>query len=59
MNATSIGAITNQVGNLFQSAMTMAGSVGTTIVGNPLLSVFVIIPLVGLGIGIFRRLLNL
>lgn len=59
MNATSIGAITTQVGKLFETAMTMAGSVGTTIVGNPLLAVFVIVPLVGLGIGIFRRLLNL
>lgn len=56
---TSIQAITAPIGQLFNASMDMAGSVGTTVVQNPLLLAFVIVPLVGLGIGIFRRLLNL
>lgn len=58
-STTSIGAITDAVGDMFEAGMTMAGTVGTTVVNNPLLLVFVVVPLVGLGIGIFRRLLNL
>jgi len=39
--------------------MSWAGTVGTTIVGNPLLLMFVIVPLVGLGVGLFKRLLSM
>lgn len=54
-----ITSITTAVTTVFTAAMGWAGQVGTAIVASPLLSTFVIIPLVGLGIGIFRRLLNL
>ena len=36
----------------------LVGTVGSTIAGNPLLLTFCVIPLVGLGVGLFRRLLN-
>lgn len=56
---TSVAGIMETVGDIFETGMEMAGSVGTTVVGTPLLLAFCVIPLVGLGIGIFRRLLNL
>lgn len=49
----------NGVGGLFTTAMTMAQTAGQFVVSHPLVLMFVIVPLVGLGIGIFRRLLNL
>lgn len=64
--------IISAVGSLFSAAMTWlqtvaaviaGGTVGTgesavTYTAQPLLLVFVILPLVGLGVGLFRRLLN-
>ena len=38
--------------------MGWAATVGTKIVETPLLLMFVIIPLVGLGVGLFKRLIN-
>ena len=36
----------------------VGGVVGETVVGTPLLLLFCAIPLVGLGVGLFKRLLN-
>lgn len=51
-------AILTDIGAVFTQAISWAGTVGTTIVSTPLLMVFVSIPLVGLGVGLFRRLIN-
>lgn len=47
------------MGDIFTGAMSWAAEVGTTIVGTPILLIFVMIPLVGLGVGLFKRLLNM
>lgn len=54
-----MAAIISDVGTIFSAAMGWAGTVGTTIAENPLLLMFVIIPIVGLGVGLFRRLLHM
>ncbi len=46
------------VGEIFGEAISWMGDVATAIAGNPILLVFCALPLVGLGIGIFKRLLN-
>lgn len=51
-------AIISNVTTVFTAAIGWAGTVGETIVGTPLLMTFAVIPLVGLGIGIFKRLIN-
>lgn len=56
---TTMAGILGNVTEIFGTGMTMASTVGTTVAGNPLLLMFVVIPVVGLGIGIFKRLLNL
>ena len=43
---------------IFSSAIGWAGTVGSTIVSTPILLLFCAIPLVGLGVGLFKRLLN-
>ena len=43
---------------VFTSAIGWAGTVGSTIVSTPILLLFCAIPLVGLGVGLFKRLLN-
>ena len=47
------------VTSVFGSAIGWAGTVAETIADNPLLLISCIIPLVGLGVGLFRRLLHI
>lgn len=51
-------AILTNITAVFTSAIGWAGTVGETIVGTPILMVFASIPLVGLGVGLFKRLIN-
>ena len=50
--------ILSSIGSIFTSDIGLAGKVGETVVGTPLLLLFCAIPLVGLGVGLFKRLLN-
>lgn len=43
---------------IFTAVIGYVGTVATTITSNPLLLIFVLIPIIGLGVGLFRRLLN-
>lgn len=43
---------------VFGSVMQMVGTVADTISEEPILLLFVLIPLIGIGVGLFRRLLN-
>lgn len=51
-------AIIGSVTEVFTAAIGWAGQVGTMIVATPVLLLFVVLPLVGLGVGLFRRLLG-
>ncbi|MEG1758579.1 MAG: hypothetical protein RR235_09015 [Oscillospiraceae bacterium] len=57
------------IGSVFTAVIGMVGDVAgiftattkvgeSTVLANPLLLVFLVVPLVGLGVGLFRRLLN-
>lgn len=52
-------ALIQSVTDIFTAAIGWAGAVGNTIVNTPILLMFVVLPLVGLGIGIFKRLLHM
>lgn len=51
-------AILASVGDIFTTAIGWVGTVATTITSNPLLTLFCVLPLVGLGVGLFKRLIN-
>ena len=51
--------IITSITTLFTGAMGWAGDVGDTIVETPLLLTFTVVPLVGLGVGLFKRLINI
>lgn len=55
----TVSSLVSDVGTIFTGAMTWAGDVGDAIAGNPLLLMFVLVPIVGLGVGIFRRMLGI
>lgn len=52
-------AILNSITSLFTAAMGWAGDVLDLIVSTPLLLIFATLSLVGLGIGIVRRLMSI
>lgn len=54
----TIATLLSSIGEVFTSAIGWAGTVGSTIVSMPILLLFCAIPLVGLGVGLFKRLLN-
>ena len=51
-------AILSAVSSVFTSAIGWVGTVADTVTAEPILMVFAIIPLVGLGVGLFKRLLS-
>lgn len=51
-------AILNAVGQVFTQAVSWVGTVGQTITEEPILLCFAVIPLVGLGVGLFKRLIS-
>lgn len=58
MEATTIANILAPVGDIFTAAIGWVGDVAETIVSTPLLLCFAVIPLVGLGVGLFKRLIS-
>lgn len=56
--AVTVASLLTDVGNVFNSAIGMVGKVATTITSNPLLLVFAIVPLCGIGVGFFKRLIS-
>ena len=53
-----MAAILEQIGLVFTSAIGWVGTVAGTITDTPILMLFCGIPLVGLGVGMFKRLIN-
>ena len=51
-------AIITSVTTIFTAAIGWVGTVATTIASTPMLLLFASVPLSGLGVGLFRRLLN-
>ena len=54
----SLAAILATVTSVFTEAIKWVGTVGTTIVGNPLLMIGCCLPLIGVGVYLFKRLLK-
>lgn len=51
-------AILTSVTSIFTAAIGWVGTVASTIAGSPILLIFCVLPLIGLGVGLFRRLIN-
>lgn len=58
MEAVTVSSLIASVGEVFTAAIGWVGNVASTITSNPILLIFTIIPLVGLGVGLFKRLLS-
>ena len=55
---TTVSNVLSVVGEVFEASIGWVGTVSQTIAGDPLLLIGVAIPIVGLGVGLFKRLLH-
>ncbi len=51
-------ALITNITSVFTAAMGWAGTVGTTVTDTPILLIGVVVGFVGLGVGLFKRLLR-
>lgn len=56
--AMTMATLISTVGQVFEGVVGWAGTVGTTIAETPLLLFGVVLGFVGVGVGLFRRMLN-
>lgn len=54
----TVSTLLSTVSDIFNAAIGWVGTVATTIAGSPILLIFCVLPLIGLGVGLFRRLIN-
>lgn len=58
MEANSMAAILTAAGDIVTEALTWLTETVTTVVGSPLLLMFVVLGLVGTGVGLMRRIIG-
>lgn len=56
--AMTMETIISTIGTIFNGALGWASTVADTVTGNPLLLFGVILGFIGIGVGLFKRLLN-
>lgn len=56
---TTMASIISNVGEVFTAVLGWAGTVGETIVSTPLLLFGVTLGFIGVGVSLFRRMLNI
>lgn len=54
----TISSIISAVGDIFTAAIGWVGDVAATVTGEPILLLFATLGLVGIGVGLFKRLLS-
>lgn len=55
---TTIATILSSVGEVFEAAIGWVGTVAQTVTEQPILLLFATLGLVGLGVGMFKRLIS-
>lgn len=56
--SSSMSTVLGDVTSVLASAVSWVGTVSSTITSNPLLLLGVVLPFVGFGVGLFKRLLR-
>lgn len=54
----TMSSLITTIGTVFEGVLGWAGTVGNTIAGNPLLLFGVVLGFIGVGVGLFKRMLN-
>lgn len=59
METVTIATLLTSVGSIVTAAVGWMQQAGTAIAANPLALLFILLPLMGAGIGLFKRIINL
>lgn len=54
----TVSTLLSSVGDIFEAAIGWVSTTASTIASTPILLIFCVLPLIGLGVGLFRRLIN-
>lgn len=57
-DVVSVASILSVIGDVFKSAVNWVGIVSDTVASNPLLLIGIVVGFIGLGVGLFKRLLH-
>ncbi len=57
--AFTMTTLLSNIGTILESSIAWMGSIASAVASNPLLMLGVVIPFVGFGVGLFKRLLRL
>lgn len=58
MEGFTLASVLSSIGDVFGAAIDMVGDVASTIAGQPMLLLYALIPICGIGVGMFKRLLH-
>ena len=58
MDTVTVASLMTSAGEIFSGAIGFVSEVAGTIVENPMLLLYSMLPLCGIGIGFFKRLIN-
>lgn len=59
METVTVATILTSIGSIVTAAVGWMQTAGTAIAANPLALTFILLPLMGAGIGLFGRIINL
>lgn len=59
METVTIATLLTSIGSIVTAAVGWMQQAGTAIAANPLALLFILLPLMGAGIGLFKRIINL
>lgn len=59
METVTVATILTSIGSIVTAAVGWMQTAGTAIAANPLALTFILLPLMGAGIGLFKRIINL
>lgn len=59
METVTIATLVAAIGDIVDAAVTWMTTAGTAIAANPLALLFILLPLMGAGIGLFKRIIHL
>lgn len=59
METITIASLLTNIGSIVTSAVSWMQTAGSAIAANPLALLFILLPLMGAGIGLFKRIINL
>lgn len=57
-NPAYVGVLMNDISTIVLTFVSLIADAADAVISTPILLIFIVVPLVGLGVGLFKRLIN-